>query len=332
MNQNKRLREILIQFLIYVSLFIGTGFLSGSIVHFPLNPVRFSVLGILGAVIFVIASTVNEAFFNENTFKAEGLVKVIFFSLVLSLGIGMISGGVQHFDEFPQYASMLIPFGIVISLVGYLLKSNIKLHTNQMAKLGAFTAVLVLFLGVTLRVYAQSLPAEEGEHAHGATQTESSEQTMEEHAAEVNDDQSFITAMIPHHEEAIASSEEILKVTKNSQIRSLAQTIISAQKQEVAQMKEWHSTWFTTPYQSNESYKSMMPTLPNSSAHEAEETYLQGMIDHHKGAVVMAEAIQNKTQRSEIQSLTQSIISTQNQEIETMEKLLVTIEGSTSGH
>lgn len=333
MKNTKRLRDILVQFLVYVSLFVGTGFLSGAIVHFQIDPSRFLILGIIGAVIFVSASTINEAIFNKKDFKEEGLAKVIFFSLILSLGIGMISGGVQHFEEFPKYASYLIPLGGIVALTGYLLKSNIHLQLKQLFKLTIFSVTITGLLFVGLQSYAKTIDTSSG-HGHEGTTMSTSVSDHNVDTASITDDKSFIEAMIPHHEEAITNSEEILAITNNSEITTLAKSIINAQKKEVADMKNWHTTWFKEKYSDNGQYQAMMQTVAGKGTHEAEETYLQGMIAHHEGAISMAKEISKKTQRTEIKTLANNIIATQSQEISKIKQLLQEIEepSANAGH
>lgn len=52
-------------------------------------------------------------------------------------------------------------------------------------------------------------------------------------------DIAFICGMIAHHQGAIAMSEVQLKFGKDAFARDMAQTIIAAQKQEIADMKSW---------------------------------------------------------------------------------------------
>lgn len=170
MNHQTILHKIIAPYLVYIGLFIGTGFLSGSIVHYPLNHVRFGSIGALGAIIFSAASTINEAYFNKRNFKEEGVIKIIIFSLILSIGIGMVSGGVQHFDEEALYASYLIPIGIFVSLVGYMLKNNLDLGLRKLTLITAIAIVILLPLGFGLRSYALSVStdahtnSEDGHH------------------------------------------------------------------------------------------------------------------------------------------------------------------------
>ena len=57
-------------------------------------------------------------------------------------------------------------------------------------------------------------------------------------------DEAFIDAMIPHHQSAIEMAQVALEESKNPRIKELAGNIISAQKQEIEQMKQWRSEWY----------------------------------------------------------------------------------------
>ena len=164
-QDHPKLRQIVPQYIIYLGLFIGTGFLSGSIVHFPLNKSRFLLIGLVGAAIFVASSTLNELKILKREATGEELAKLIVFSVLLALGVGMISGGVQHFDEVPIYASKLIPLGIILSLLGYVLKNGITLHRTQTLKLAVLAVGFVTVLGAGLMTYATSLPTVPGHDA-----------------------------------------------------------------------------------------------------------------------------------------------------------------------
>lgn len=171
-KSHPKLRHVVPNYAVYMGLFIGTGFLSGAIVHFPMDPVRFSVIGFIGAAIFVASSTINEIAMQGKEVSVREILKLIAFSIVLALGVGMISGGVQHFDEVPEYASILIPLGVVLSLIGYVLKHGIDLHKVQTFKLGFATVAVVAILGATLNIYAQTFEQAEGGHGGHASETQ----------------------------------------------------------------------------------------------------------------------------------------------------------------
>ena len=57
-------------------------------------------------------------------------------------------------------------------------------------------------------------------------------------------DKAFIDAMIPHHQSAIEMATVALEKSENPRIKELAQNIISAQKLEIVQMKQWRKEWY----------------------------------------------------------------------------------------
>ena len=56
-------------------------------------------------------------------------------------------------------------------------------------------------------------------------------------------DEAFIEMMIPHHEGAIDMAELALKNAKHTEIKNLANAIISSQQREINQMKGWLQSW-----------------------------------------------------------------------------------------
>ncbi|GEM_PF-609418 len=321
-SRNMRLKNVLSSFMVYVSLFIGTGFLSGAIVHYPMSPARYAIIAALGAIIFTVASTINEALFNKKTFKDEGVVKIVLFSLLLSIGIGMISGGAQHFDEFPIYGSYLIPFGILLSIVAYIFKSNIHLFQHQVIKLTLGTLLVITPLGLGLNAYAKTMNVES--HGHNQTSTNAQMEGCTEDGCgkmgshmtmKVENDSDFLMGMIPHHQEAVESSAYLLTRTTDPDLQQFLKGVIDVQSAEVGQMKVWHRTWFNSEYQSDGKYMPMMGELTKLQGKELEKAYIQGMIAHHKGAIDMANQIISKTSRSEINTMAQAIIDIQTKEV-----------------
>ena len=60
-------------------------------------------------------------------------------------------------------------------------------------------------------------------------------------------DQRFITAMIGHHEGAIAMAKEAQTKAEHQEIKQLASAVITAQEAEVAQLQAWQQAWFSSP-------------------------------------------------------------------------------------
>ena len=57
-------------------------------------------------------------------------------------------------------------------------------------------------------------------------------------------DEAFIDAMIPHHRSAIQMAQIASKKSKIPEIKELAGNIVSAQKREIEQMKQWRKEWY----------------------------------------------------------------------------------------
>lgn len=151
---------------------------------------------------------------------------------------------------------------------------------------------------------------------------------------DANFDLRFIDGMTPHHEGAIAMAQEALQKSKRPEIKKLAQDIINAQQQELAQMKTWRSTWYpkanVTPMMYNAQMGHMMPMseamrssmMMNGDLGAADDQFdlrfLNAMIPHHQGAVTMAQQALEKSDRPEVKQLAQNIVDSQQKEIDQM--------------
>jgi len=62
--------------------------------------------------------------------------------------------------------------------------------------------------------------------------------------ASVPFDQRFITAMVAHHQGAIAMAKDAQQNAEHAEIKELAGNIITAQEAEIRQLKEWEKAWF----------------------------------------------------------------------------------------
>jgi uncharacterized protein (DUF305 family) len=317
----KFVNSVSLPYFVYLMYFLGVGFLGGAIVHFPVNPNLYGIIGAVGAIIFTIASTLNEWITNKRHVLQEGVIKIILYSLILSIGLGMISGGIQHFVDFPVYASYLVPGGFIISLIGYVLSKEIKLDMNHKLLLIGKLALIAIPLFLVLNTWAKSIDTSGG-HGHGtANESNTNEESMV-HNAVVTTDEEFINQMIPHHQEAIDTSNIVLNKSENATLKQFAEGVVSIQTTEINQMKEWYSTWFSKEYSPNSKYMPMMGNLNQLAGEELEKKYITGMIAHHKGAIDMAKQILPKTQKAEIKKMAEDIISVQTEEVNTLQSML----------
>lgn len=56
-------------------------------------------------------------------------------------------------------------------------------------------------------------------------------------------DKAFIEGMIVHHEGAIAMAKQSASSAKHEEIKKLSENIITAQQDEISQMKQWQREW-----------------------------------------------------------------------------------------
>src|SRR3989304_5404766 len=57
-------------------------------------------------------------------------------------------------------------------------------------------------------------------------------------------DAHFIEQMIPHHEMGVMMAQMLSRSTSRSEMKQLAENIISAQTKEINQMRKWYRAWY----------------------------------------------------------------------------------------
>jgi uncharacterized protein (DUF305 family) len=152
-------------------------------------------------------------------------------------------------------------------------------------------------------------------------------------------DVAFAQGMIPHHAQAVEMSELAATNTSDPEVQALATEIIAAQGPEIALMTEWLTAWgaeVPDPGASMDENMELAGGMMMSgmisdadldrlrSARDAEfdRLYLELMIQHHEGAIEMAQQELDGGDSPEATALAQRIIDTQQAEITRMEQLL----------
>lgn len=139
----------------------------------------------------------------------------------------------------------------------------------------------------------------------------------------VSSEREFIEGMIPHHQEAVDTAKEVIERGGTTlEIKQLVENIVLAQEAEIAEMKQWYEDWYGEVYKDNGEYAPMMRDLKNLSGVELDRIFLEDMIGHHMGAIMMAQSVQPYIEHAEIAELTEAIVSTQSAEIAQMRQML----------
>lgn len=133
----------------------------------------------------------------------------------------------------------------------------------------------------------------------------------------------FLQEMIPHHQEAVTTAKLVLEKGQNAEVKKLAQEIITAQEKEIIDMKTWYKNWYQEDYKDNGSYKPMMrSSLSTLSGNALDRAFLEDMVEHHMGALMMGQSVISNVQHKEVENLARSIAVSQSNEIMTMRILL----------
>ncbi|MEY2848389.1 MAG: hypothetical protein RI885_1054 [Actinomycetota bacterium] len=187
-------------------------------------------------------------------------------------------------------------------------------HRKSLAIAGILAASLTL---------AACVPTESGAGGSSSSSTEG-----------FNDqDVMFAQMMIPHHQQAVEMSDMILaKQGIDPQVTELAQTIKDEQEPEIQQMEGWLEDWDASAEmgEMDHSMSGMMSdeemgNLDSASGDEASRLFLEQMIEHHNGAIEMAQTELDEGEYPEATELAQTIINAQQAEIDEMTEILSTL-------
>ncbi|TQJ31338.1 DUF305 domain-containing protein [Microbacterium sp. SLBN-146] len=144
-------------------------------------------------------------------------------------------------------------------------------------------------------------------------------------------DSMFVMMMIPHHEQGIEMSDIILgKADVDESILDLAQQIKDAQGPEIELMESWLDGWGMPSsggmgemgHGDGMMSEDDMAALEAAEGTEAARLFLEQMIEHHEGAIEMAEEELDDGASPEVLALAERIVTSQTAEIATMSELL----------
>jgi len=196
----------------------------------------------------------------------------------------------------------------------------------------------------TLAMLVAAVPAltacgDEGNDHESMTGTDKpsrGDSSASESTAQFNDaDIEFATGMIPHHQQAVEMADLAETRAQSPEVKMLAADIKAAQDPEIQTMTGWLESW-GEPVPGGEhggghdmsgSMPGMMTAeemteLESLSGAEFDQMFLTMMIEHHEGAVDMAQTEQTDGQFPEAITLAEEIETGQNKEIATMRELL----------
>jgi hypothetical protein len=155
-------------FIGYAATYVGAALISGAVVHHPMDPTRFTMIAIIGAVVFALATAFTEFVINRQRATTRAVVLMVLTSLALSFGIGSLSGGLQHFADVPTRAAVLIPAGLVLAFIAYVLRYHAARWRSIIRPTGlALLAGTALVFIVLHQIAGGMSSGHGGGHGHG---------------------------------------------------------------------------------------------------------------------------------------------------------------------
>ena len=149
-------------------------------------------------------------------------------------------------------------------------------------------------------------------------------------------DVSFAQDMIVHHQSAIEMAQLAQDRAESDEVKQLAADIEAAQAPEIETFTAWLEAWGEEVPTSDDmegmdmegmdtggmNMEEDMAMLEESSGAEFDQMFLEMMIEHHQGAIEMAQVEQQEGENPEAIALAEKIEQDQTAEIEKMESML----------
>jgi uncharacterized protein (DUF305 family) len=148
-------------------------------------------------------------------------------------------------------------------------------------------------------------------------------------------DVEFAQSMIPHHAQAIEMAEMAIESGESADVKALAEGIKAAQQPEIDMLTDWLEGWGEdVPSTSdgmghgdmasgeNMMSEDDMASLESATGAEFDRMFLEMMTEHHRGAISMAETEVDEGEYPDAIEMAETIIETQQAEIEEMEQML----------
>ena len=208
------------------------------------------------------------------------------------------------------------------------------MRTKIIASLAAAAASAFLVVGCSDNTTDSSMDG----HSMGSMSSASpASSASASSSAQFNDaDVMFAQMMYPHHAQAVQMADMANGRTDNPDVLSLASAIAAAQQPEMDQMTAWLTEWGQPAPSADmgqmggmdhSSGSGMMTTqdmdaLRAASGPEFDRQWLTMMIAHHTGAIEMANTEIADGTDPDAQEMARTIVATQQQEIDTMKRLL----------
>ena len=208
------------------------------------------------------------------------------------------------------------------------------MRTTLTASVAAATVSVFLFAGCSSDTATDSTTV--GQSTSSETPSPSATSGADASAEFNQADVMFARMMYPHHAQAIEMAALVQGRTDNADVVALASAIEAAQQPEMDRMAAWLTEWGQPAPSSDTGEMSGMDhssgmgmmtqqdmdALSAATGGEFDSQWLTMMIEHHEGAIEMANVEIEDGTFPQAQEMARTIVASQQQEIDTMRTLL----------
>lgn len=164
--------------------FVGAALIAGAVVHYPIDPPVYAVICLVGALVFLLGTVVNEFVFAAERPALRRAIALVTFSLLLSFGVGLLGGGIQHFEQFPERSAAMTPIGLLMSYAAFVAKDPEGRWRNLFSLFGAGVVLVAVVTWFGMNAIANAIESTGHGHSHGTEGTPAEGIPAEEAPAE----------------------------------------------------------------------------------------------------------------------------------------------------
>ncbi len=152
--------------------YIGISFITGAISHWFFSGTRSLLTGIVWVVAFTIGTLLEEDTTNTS--------KTIIAGAILAVGIGSVTGGLQHFPDSPERSLWITPLGFLISIIFFKM-----VHTYALKKkdyvYAIIASIVILISSIGIYILIENyIPATANHHEVTETIPQNNSGTIQE--------------------------------------------------------------------------------------------------------------------------------------------------------
>lgn len=159
-------KELKYAFIIHVCKYLGIALVSGSIVH--AGTLGGGISKYIALIIVGIFLTILGNYFEYKVKNIKIGANILLLAILLSFGTGMLSGGIQHYSDNPEYSSILLSLGLILTFISLAYKDFANVVSRKSIWI---IAIISIILYLILSTVGASLVSELSIHGHNDAET-----------------------------------------------------------------------------------------------------------------------------------------------------------------